>query len=232
VEPYVPLFHREMDTSSPRSILSLEGGEALGREIENVRILYRLGVRQIGLTWNHANLLADGCMEEHNGGLTRFGRECVEEMVRLGMVVDVSHLSERSVWDVVEIPGVKLVASHSNTQAYCEHPRNLTDEQIKTIIACKGLICITFVPGFVYRPGKDARLHHLLQHIDHIVHLGGEQHLAFGSDFDGIETKIPQLETTDDLTSFSQFLLHYFPEKSVTSWCYTNAYKFYQQVFV
>lgn len=233
VEPYVPLLQRgEMDTLQPRSILSLEGAEALGREIENLRNLYRLGVRQIGLTWNHANLLADGCMEKRNGGLTKFGRECVAEMARLGIVVDVSHLSERSFWEVVEIPGVKLVASHSNTQAYCPHPRNLTDEQIKAIIACKCLICITFVPGFVYCPGKDARIHHLLRHIDHIAQLGGEQQLAFGSDFDGIETKIPQLETTKDLSSFSQFLLHHFPEKLVTAWCCTNAYKFYKQLFV
>jgi membrane dipeptidase len=230
VEPYVPLWSckNENRVEEIRSVLSLEGGEALGKDISILRLFHRLGVRQIGLTWNCANALADGCKEARNGGLTNFGKECVKEMTRLGMIVDVSHLSEQGFWDVVSIPHVKVMASHSNTRKYCDHPRNLTDDQIKAIIALKGLIGITYVPQFVSHPYQEATMEHLLLHLEHIEYLGGENHLSFGSDFDGMENKLYGLNNAFDLPSLYNVLSNYFPGDFLQKWCYSNAYHFYK----
>src|SRR5690606_3795964 len=95
--------------------------------------LYRLGVLSLGLTWNKANLLADGASEPRGGGLTEFGREVVALNNKYGVLTDVSHLSERGFWDVIELAEAPF-ASHSNARALCDHPRNLTDEQIRALI--------------------------------------------------------------------------------------------------
>lgn len=230
VEPFVSLFssYGEIKYKETQSILSLEGGEALGKDISILRVFHRLGVRQVGLTWNCANALADGCKESRNGGLTNFGRECVKEMIRLGMIVDVSHLSEQGFWDVVSIPHVRVMASHSNCRMYCDHPRNLTDDQIKAIISLDGLIGVTFVPQFVFHPYQEATMEHLLLHLEHMEYLGGENHLSFGSDFDGMENKLYGLNNTFDLPSLHYLLNSYFSKELVDKWTYTNAYQFYK----
>lgn len=230
IEPFASLFSscKENKFEEIQSILSLEGGEALGKDISILRLFHRLGVQQIGLTWNCANALADGCKESRNGGLTNFGMECVKEMTRLGMVVDVSHLSEQAFWDVVSISNVKVMASHSNCRKYCDHPRNLTDDQIKAIISLNGLIGITYVPQFVFHPYQEATMEHLLLHLEHIEHLGGENHLSFGSDFDGMENKLYGLNNAFDLPSLYRLLNSYFPKRLVDKWSYINAYHFYK----
>jgi membrane dipeptidase len=230
IEPFVPLFSpsNENKFEEIQSILTLEGADALGKDISLLRLFYRLGVRQIGLTWNCANALADGCKESRNGGLTDFGVDCVKEMAQLGMIVDVSHLSEQAFWDVVSIPHVRVMASHSNSRKYCDHPRNLTDDQIKAIISLGGLIGITFVPQFVFHPYQEANMEHLLLHLEHIVHLGGENHLSFGSDFDGMENKLDGLHNAFDLPSLYHLLNRYFPKKLADKWSYINAYHFYK----
>ncbi|MCH5586415.1 dipeptidase [Shimazuella sp. AN120528] len=231
VEPFVPLLscrNGNKIEEKTRSVLSLEGGEAVGKDLSILRLFYRLGVRQIGLTWNCANALADGCKETRNGGLTNFGKEFVKEMVRLGMIVDVSHLSEQGFWDVVSIPDVKVMASHSNCRKICDHPRNLTDDQIKTIIELNGLIGITYVPQFVFHPYQEATMEHLLFHLEHIQYLGGEDHLSFGSDFDGMENKLYGLSNAFDLPSFYRVLSRYFPKSLVDKWTYRNALYFYK----
>ncbi|MXQ52306.1 dipeptidase [Shimazuella alba] len=233
VEPYVPLVRRHMELDAVLdghllSILTLEGGEAIGKDISLLRTFYRLGVRQVGLTWNGVNALADGCKEKRNGGLTEFGRKCVKEMIRLGMIIDVSHLSEQGFWDVVSIPQVKVIASHSNCKKHCMHPRNLTDEQIQAIISLNGLIGVTYVPQFVFQPYQEARMEHLLHHLNHIQYLGGEDHIAFGSDFDGMENKLEGLSNAFDISNFYELLRYHYPEKIVHKWTYENAYHFYK----
>jgi membrane dipeptidase len=232
IEPYVPLFQntnkKKLAEDKIYSVLSLEGGEALGNDLSIIRLLYRLGVRQLGLTWNCANALSDGCKERRNGGLTNFGRECVKEMVRLGMIVDVSHLSQQGFWDVVSIPNVRVMASHSNCLKYCNHPRNLNDDQIKAIINLNGLIGITYVPQFVIKPYQKATPEHLIYHIDHIRNLGGENHIAFGSDFDGMVNKLTGLSNPSDIPAFYETLISNFPRELVNKWSYLNAYYFYK----
>lgn len=172
--------------------LSLEGAEALDGSIAALRCFYRLGVRLMGLTWSRRNEVADGCYEERTGsGLTRFGEEVVREMDRLGMVVDVSHLSEASFWDLMKVSGRPVIASHSNCRALCDHRRNLTDDQARAIASKSGVICITFVGAFL---GEDRRtLNGVLDHIDHFADLIGPDHVGVGSDFDGMDDEsLPQ----------------------------------------
>ncbi|MDN4594404.1 dipeptidase [Polycladomyces subterraneus] len=210
------------------AFLLLEGADALQGEIAYLRTLYRLGVRQVGLTWNHANEAADGIEEPRGGGLTRFGQQLIKEMARLGMIVDVSHLSVRGFWDVMEYTDVPVVASHSNCYAVCPHPRNLGDDQIRALIERGGLIGITFVPKFVHQQGKEARWDHLFRHIDHICHLGGAGSIAFGSDFDGTEEKIPGLAHAGDFADFAEKLMKRYPEEWVRKWTGENWLTFYR----
>ena len=114
------------------ALISIEGGEALQGKLSTLRMFYRLGVRSLVLTWNYRNELADGAWEKSSGsGLSDFGRSVVSEMNRLGMLADVSHISERGFWDVVEMSTAPVIASHSNSKAVCDHPRNLRIRNLK-----------------------------------------------------------------------------------------------------
>lgn len=209
------------------ALLCLEGAEALEGDLTLLRIFHRLGVRQLGLTWNVANEVADGILEERGGGLTNFGRKLLKEMERLQMIVDVSHLSEAAFWEVIEAGTLPVVASHANCRAICPHKRNLTDAQIEAIIAKKGLIGINFVPYFVAE--HQPSVSDVLRHIDHIASLHGEDVIFFGSDFDGELRKIPSLENMKQLNQFKKELLKRYPEDLVRKWGFENAYRFYAE---
>ncbi|MFQ6126068.1 MAG: dipeptidase [Candidatus Heimdallarchaeota archaeon] len=161
-------------------LLQLEGTRPIRENLFLLRTYYQLGLRQVGLTWNQRNLVADGCGEEHAGGLSNFGRHLVEEMNRLNMILDVSHVSERSFWDAIEIIKSPPVASHSNTRAVCDFPRNLSDAQIEALADRGGVMGICFHRSLV---GDPPTLETLLNHIDHIVDLVGIDHIALGPDF-------------------------------------------------
>ena len=167
-------------------ILSLEGAEPLDGDLSVLRLFYRLGVRGVGLTWNHRNHAADGVGESRTlGGLTEFGVELVKELNRLGMWVDIAHLAPQGVEDVLNISQSPVVASHANCHALCPHPRNLTDEQLRAIAATGGVVGVTFYRGFISADEKQATLGSLVDHIDHIVSVIGVDHVGLGSDFDG-----------------------------------------------
>ncbi|SFG52923.1 membrane dipeptidase [Planifilum fulgidum] len=217
------------DSGKMGALLSLEGADALAGELYRLRVLHRLGVRQLGLTWNHANEAADGVEEDRGGGLTRFGRTLVEEVTRLRMILDVSHLSERGFWDVMEFSDVPVIASHSNCHAVCPHRRNLKDGQIRALVEKEGIMGIAFVPQFVHEPKEEAAVEHLFRHIDHVCELGGERILAFGSDFDGISHKIGGLEDVGSLPYLEEQLLKRYPEHWVRRWMWGNWYDFYRK---
>ena len=167
------------------AILGIEGGEALEGDIAVLRIFYRLGVRLLTVAWNRRNALADGQKESRTGGgLTTFGVEAMQEMNRLGMIVDVSHLSAAGVRDVLEVSRAPIIASHSNARAVRDHPRNLSDEQVQAIAGGGGLVAVTFVPFFVAVEGQ-VSLERLLDHVEHLLQVGGEDHVGVGSDYDG-----------------------------------------------
>lgn len=168
-------------------LLAIEGGEALEGSIANLRLFYRLGVRLLTLTWNHRNQLGNGQLEgEESGGLSRFGREVVHEMNKLGMLIDVSHLNDVGFWDVLQLSSHPVIASHSNCRALCDHKRNLTDEQIKTLADGGGVIGVNFYPRFLTSESC-ATIDDVLDHINHLVNVGGIDCVALGSDFDGVD---------------------------------------------
>lgn len=167
------------------SILSIEGGEALEGNASALRMYYKMGVRLITLTWNYANELADGICESRGGGLTDFGRKAVSMMERMGIMIDVSHLSERGFWDVAECTTRPFVASHSCVKALCPHLRNLTDEQISVIIKRGGCIGVNFYPEFLSDTNR-CTVDDICRHIEYILLLGGEDSVGLGSDFDGV----------------------------------------------
>jgi membrane dipeptidase len=188
------------------AILSIEGGEAISGDLEVLHALYQLGVRAIGLTWNERNDIAEGVGEKHaNGGLTTFGRQVVTEMNRLGMVVDVSHMTERSFWDVIEVSQKPIIASHSNAYAQCAHLRNLKDDQIKALAEKGGVMGMNFAPPFI--DPEHADIARLVDHIDHIVSLVGTEHVGLGSDYDGIPSTPVGLEDVSTLPRITQALM-------------------------
>lgn len=168
------------------AVLTIEGGEALNGKIKNLYEYYRAGVRGLTLTWNGRNELGDGVgMGASAAGLSPFGREVVQAMSRLGMMVDVSHLSVPSFWDVVREVRTPIIATHSNCFSICDHPRNLTDQQIHIIAQTGGVIGVTYVPQFIDRDRPT--LTRVLDHIDHLCNAGGINCVGLGSDFDGID---------------------------------------------
>ena len=167
------------------ALLAVEGGDILEGELLNLRILYQLGVRAMTLTWNHRNELADGALESASlGGLSLFGREVVVEMNRLGMLIDVSHLSEKGFYDLMETTNYPVAATHSNAWSVHAHPRNLRDNQIQSLAKAHGVIGINFYPPFLTE--KQASMKDILRHIEYVSALVGTDILGFGSDFDGI----------------------------------------------
>ena len=138
------------------AILCVEGGHAIEDDLAVLRQFYDLGVRYMTLTWSNNNNWADGCLDtpKHNG-LTPFGVEVVQEMNRMGMMVDISHVSEKTFWDALKASSKPVIASHSSARAICDHPRNLRDEQIKAVADGGGVVCVTFVPAFI---SEDVRI--------------------------------------------------------------------------
>lgn len=189
------------------ALLSIEGGEALQGDLGVLRLLYRMGVRSLGLTWNQRNDLADGVGEGRTrGGLTELGRRVVQEMNRLGMLVDVAHLAEAGFWDVCEVAEKPFIASHANAYSLCPHPRNLKDEQIKALAEKGGVMGITFAAGFVDVDENKRNLSRVLDHIEHVVNLVGPDHVGLGSDFDGTRQVAAGLEDVTRLPALTQGL--------------------------
>jgi len=131
-------------------ILCIEGGHAIADDLHVLRMFHELGVRYLTLTWNNSNSWADGCGEEpRHGGLTSFGREVVREMNRIGMIVDVSHVHEKTFWAAIETVARPVMASHSCARALCDHRRNLRDEQLRAVAKNGGVVGVNFYPAFV-----------------------------------------------------------------------------------
>lgn len=188
------------------AVLSIEGGEALGGKIYMLEIYYRLGVRCITLTWNGRNSIADGVGERRSkGGLTNFGVEAVQGMNRLGMLIDVSHISERGFWDTLDVSAHPIIATHSNCASICNHPRNLSDNQIKAIAERQGVIGLTLVPQFVSE--NKPTLQKYLDHVDHIAHLVGTNSIGIGSDFDGVDKTVEGIKDCSMLPKITEGLL-------------------------
>ncbi|HIE14094.1 TPA: membrane dipeptidase [Candidatus Bathyarchaeota archaeon] len=166
------------------AILAIENSDAVEGSLNILRMLFKIGIRSIGLTHNPRSLAANGVGESRTGGgLTNFGVQLVKEMNRLGILVDLAHINEVGFWDVLDVSSKPVIVSHGNCRSLCNHRRNLSDEQLLGLAEKKGVIGITFVPSFV--DPKTPSLSRLLDHIDHVVKIAGVDHVGLGSDFDG-----------------------------------------------
>ncbi len=170
------------------AFLSVEGGELLDCSLERLRWAYDQGVRIVNLTWNYANALSGSHNDDFDRGLSEQGRSFVMEMERLGMLPDVSHLSDAGFWDVVELTKKPIIASHSNSRDVFFHTRNLTDAQFTAIIKNHGVVGLNCYSRFLGE-GK-VTMNTLQKHLDHFLALGGEKTVALGGDWDGCD-KLP-----------------------------------------
>ncbi|MCM3569738.1 dipeptidase [Neobacillus mesonae] len=202
------------------AMLTLEGVDAIGNDIMKLRTLYQLGVRLVGLTWNNANLAADGAGEPRGGGLTLLGKEIVAFNNEHKIFTDVSHLSDKGIWEVIESADYPI-ASHSNARALCSHLRNVTDEQAAAMFKKGGMIHVVYNPPFIKESGK-ATIPDLVKHIDHFCSLGGVKNIGLGSDFDGISHFVIDLDDASKSQNLINELLKYYSEDEVIGFAAQN----------
>lgn len=211
----IDTFHNTVSDKLPdnvRGILSIEGGEGI-YSLAHLRNFYRLGVRIIALTWNFSNHIASGALEtDEMRGLTEFGKLVVAEMNRLGIFADVSHLNDKSFYDVAEYSNKPIIASHSNARAVCRSKavcpveRNLTDDQFEIIKKSGGCVGINFCPDFLNESGK-ADIEDIIRHIEYFMSLGGEDNVGIGADFDGIDSTPDGINGVEDIYKIFDRLL-------------------------
>ena len=203
------------------SMIGMEGGHSIDNSLPTLRMFYALGARYMTLTHNVNLRWADaGADKPVAGGLTRFGEEVVREMNRLGMLVDLSHVSADTMEDALRVTEAPVIFSHSSARAICNVPRNVPDNILQLVAKNGGVVMVTFVPGFISQAVADfdatpeaerkgltppkATLSQVADHIDHIRKVAGIDHIGLGGDFDGITQVVEGLEDVSkypDLTA-------------------------------
>ena len=187
-------------------MMGIENGLALDGDISNIKHFKDRGIVYITLCHNGDNDICDSARgNETFGGVSAFGRQVIEEMNRLGVMVDLSHAHERSFYDALELSKTPIVCSHSSARALCDHPRNLTDDQMRALAAKGGVCQITLYNGFLKKDGE-ATILDAMQHLDHAIQVMGIDHVGLGTDFDG-DGGIRGLANSSELTNFTRQLL-------------------------
>lgn len=169
-------------------ILAVEGAYLLVDNLYRIDFLHRLGVRCMSFTWNPGNGLCGGIGDNEDNGLSQQGAQAVKKMNDLGMIIDLSHISKRGFWDIIELSDKPVIASHSNCLSLCHHSRNLDDRQLEAIGRLNGVVGVNFVPDFLGSEKKN--ISGVADHIEHIIEKAGINSIGLGSDFDGTE-KLP-----------------------------------------
>ena len=196
------------------AFLSIEGAESISCDPGLLDEAWAQGIRMITLTWNYRNALAGSC---HTGeGLSVQGREFARRAQKLGIILDVSHLSDRAFWDLCEISEKPIVASHSNSRAVCANPRNLTDEQFQAICRLGGTAGLNLYSLFL--SDRPATFEDIYRHLDHFLSLGGDGHVALGGDLDGCDELPAGFASLDSYSALWRFLEGKgYSEKALTS---------------
>ena len=228
------------------SLIGIEGGHSIDNSLGVLRMLYALGARYMTLTHSENTDWADSATDKpaHNG-LTPFGEDAVREMNRLGMLVDISHVSAKTMKDALRVSRAPVIASHSSAYALAPHPRNVPDDVLRLVAKSDGVVMVNFFSGFVVPEGARAvqemfavgrrlkqqypderewreayaqwrkqhpfpagTVHHVVDHIEHIIRVAGIEHVGLGSDFDGISTSPRQLEDVSCYPYITQELLN------------------------
>ncbi len=168
------------------ALLSIEGGESIEDNIENLYHFFNRGVRILTLCWNYENNIGFGAFTKSEQGLKTFGKDVVRVMNDINMVIDVSHLNEEGFWDLYKISKKPFIATHSNSYSVCKHFRNLKDDQLRAIKDCGGIVGINLYPKFLTTK-ENATEGDIFRHIDYMSNIIGIDRICLGGDFDGIE---------------------------------------------
>lgn len=187
------------------TVLSVEGAEAVDGSMAVLRVLYRLGVRAMTLTWNENNELAGAALDRGNKGLTAIGRDIIDEMCNIGMAIDVSHLSDRGIEQVLARATRPVFASHSNAKSVHDNPRSLNDDLIRKIAAQGGTVGVNFYYLHL-SPKSDACIDDIVRHICRVVEVGGINCCALGSDLDGMQHYPKDFKTSRDFPALFEAL--------------------------
>lgn len=208
------------------AILTVEGGRVLGGKLERLIDLWNDGVRMMTLTWNGENELGKGSSEQ-SFGLKPFGFDVVKEMDHLGMIVDVSHLSDKGLNDVLKTTSGAVAASHSNLRELCDHRRNLTNEYFKEIVHRGGIVGINFYKDFL-NSDTVASTFDILKNIEKMLVLGGENSICIGSDYDGCDV-VEGVEKINDIPELYSLVESKFGVKIAKKIFWENAYNFFAE---
>ena len=196
-------------------MLGIENGLALNGQLQNLHHFAQRGIVYMTLCHNGDNDICDsarGCNTHH--GLSQFGRQVVREMNRLGVMVDLSHAAEKSFYDALDISQQPIVCSHSSCRALCDHPRNLTDDQMRALAAKGGVMQVTMYPGFLVKEGE-ATVQDALRHLDHAVQVMGIDHVGIGTDFDG-DGGVRGFADASEMINFTrQLLARHYSERDI-----------------
>jgi membrane dipeptidase len=231
------------------AILTIEEGGVTKGSLEFLRDFYRLGVRMITLTWNFVNGVGypnvikqpDGSKDYKScnkiDGLTEYGIKMVQEMNRLGIIIDVSHLSDAGFFDVVKYSSQPFVASHSNARTICNHCRNLNDEMIRVLARKGGVMGINYCADFLKEPSLNTKygenmsmIADMVKHIKHIVNVGGIDCVGLGSDFDGIFPNL-EMKNASELGKLKDALINEgFTSSDIEKIFYKNVLRLFKQV--
>lgn len=215
------------------AILTVEEGGILDSKIERLEELYQKGIRLMTILWNDENCIGFPNSREEKimqKGLKAFGFEVIDRMNELGMIIDVSHLSDGGFWDVIRTSRRPVVASHSNARSLCNHPRNLTDEMIKALAEKGGVAGVNFYPYFLNPSGK-ATIDDLVRHVEHMVNVGGIEFPAIGTDFDGYDEGELELTHVGQMEQFREALKnHGFTECQLDKIWKENAFRVIKEI--
>ena len=211
-KPYISLARTPQDLYENKRqgrksiMLGIENGLALGGDLQNVSHFADRGVVYITLCHNGDNDLCDSARGNNtHGGVSPFGAEVIGEMNRLGLMVDLSHAGEKSFYDALDISQTPIVCSHSSCRALCDHPRNLTDDQMRRLAAKGGVMQVTLYHGFLVSDGQ-ATILDAMRHLEHAISIMGIDHVGLGTDFDG-DGGILGLRDSSELLQFTRQLL-------------------------
>lgn len=211
-------------------ILTVENASALGGKLENVVEFAKRGVKLCTLTWNGENELGRGVRAPGSTGLTEFGRQAVRELEKHNILVDLSHASPELFADAAAMAEKPLVATHSNAQAVCGHPRNLTDSQFAAIRESGGLVGMNFLDAFLNDDPSKASPEDLLRHTEHFLNLGGEDVLAMGADWDGGAPESFPFSGVEAMPELYERFRKEYGDKLTGKIFYDNAANFFQNL--
>jgi len=214
-------IEQNMKNNKISAILTLEEGGIIEDKLFRLEILYRLGVRLITLTWNFPNSIGYPNQKYSNMGLTDFGKTVVRKMQDMGLIVDVSHLSDKGFYDVYNLSKKPFVASHSNARSIKNHARNLTDDMIRKIAEKGGLIGLNFASSFL-ADSKKSKISDMIKHLKYIKNIGGLNVVAFGTDFDGISCNIEIEDFSKMPILINEMKKNGFSEKEIEKIAYKN----------